>query len=454
MAVIERLPALRRGAAGAVIAAVCGMVATWLAFFPGWSSSDSLQQYLQATGGMRLDDVHPPLMAGLWHVADAVWPGSAGLFVPFVAAWWTGLVTSVWQLFERTWQRGCALVLVGFWPASFLLLGHVWKDVGMSAALLLACAAILRWHRGGARMWGVFAVFALLCACGFRHNGVFAAWPLLLWLCWPRAGEVRHVRMRVAMALALSMVLAATPMMIARAVGAVRGDAWTVVALWDIAAVSVAQDAMLMPPSVVAPDLRVDDLRAGYRPWANPPLFASGKILLSLYVPYSDAQRVELRRAWWRTVRAHPRDYLAHRGELARHLLLGYDARLPFQLVYVPERLSIVGETPRLVPLERDDLPARLAPSLWTTPLFAGASYLALAVFAAAGVLRASHRTRRVPVLALAASAWSNALPLLLIAGSAEFRYLFWSVLASLLAVLAAWFPSRASTRRPESAAR
>jgi len=64
-------------------------------------------------------------------------------------------------------------------------------------------------------------------------------------------------------------------------------------------------------------------------------------------------------------------------------------------------------------------------------------------VLAAAGVLRRSRRTLRASVFALSASAWSNALPLLVIAGSAEFRYLLWTVLASLLAVLAAWCPMR-----------
>ena len=40
----------------------------------------------------------------------------------------------------------------------------------------------------------------------------------------------------------------------------------------------------------------------------------------------------------------------------------------------------------------------------------------------------------RVPIRVLAVSAWANALPLLVLAGSAEFRYLLWTALASLLA--------------------
>lgn len=429
------------GRRSAIVATLLGITLTCLAFFPGWASSDSLQQYLTATGRLRLDDVHPPLMAGLWWVTDALWAGSGGLFLLFVSAWWSGLVATTWALFERPWQRWCAALAVGFWPAAFLLLGHVWKDVGMVAALLVAVAAILRWHGGGGRTCRVLAFVMLLLACGFRHNGVFAAWPLLVWLCWPRADAARRWLVRGGALLALSLVLAATPAGIARVSGAARGDAWTVVALWDIGAISVAQDRMLMPASLVMPDLTVAELRAGYLPYANPPIFGSGKLLLSLFVPYTDAQRAAVREAWWSAVRAFPRDYLAHRAALARYLLLGYDATLPYQLVYVPEQLADIDTTPRLAPLLPTDAAARAARTLWTTPLFAGGLYLALAVLAAIGALRRSRRAQRGAVFALAASAWSNAVPLALIAGSAEFRYLLWSVLAALLGVLAAWLP-------------
>ncbi|MBB5207758.1 hypothetical protein [Chiayiivirga flava] len=428
------------------MAAALGLALTCAAFWPGWASSDSLQQYLTATGRLRLDDVHPPLMAGLWHLTDAMVPGSGGLFLLFATAWWGGLAACAWALFERPWQRWLATALVGLWPAAFLLLAHVWKDVGMAAALLVAVAATLRWQGGGTRWSGAIALLALVAACGFRHNGVFAAWPLLVWLCWPGANAAARVRWRVGAVVLLSLVLVATPATIARLSGAARGDAWTVVALWDIGAISVAQDRMLMPASLVMPDLTVDELRAGYLPYANPPIFGSGKLLLSLFVPYTDAQRAALREAWWNAVRRHPRDYLAHRTALAWHLLLGYDAALPYQLVYVPERLVDIDTQPRLAPLPPDDLGARAARRLWTTPLFAGALYLALASFAIAGALRASRRAVRAPVFALSASAFGNALPLLAIAGSAEFRYLAWSVVAALLAVLAAWL---AQQRRP-----
>lgn len=425
---------------GAAMAALLGTVLTCLLTYPGWSSADSLAQYLQTTGALRLDDVHPPLMAALWRLTDAVVEGSGGLYLLFVTAWWSGLAATTWQLFPRTWQRWFATLVVGFWPAAFLTLAHVWKDVGMVASLLIAVAAILRWHGGGGRGSFVVALSALVCACGFRHNGLFAAWPLLAWLCWPRAGAARNRWTRTGALAVLTLVLVIAPMLIARLTGAARGDAWTVVALWDVGAMSIAQDRMLMPPELAMPDLTVDELRAGYLPYANPPIFGSGKIVLSLFVPYTDAQRAAVRRAWRDGVRTSPEAYVAHRWAMAKFLLFGYDTSVPFQLVYVPERL-VVGEPATLAPLPGDDALARVARLLWTTPLFAGVVYLGLAGLALLGAMRPSRRGTRLAVVAIAVSAFANALPLAVISGSAEFRYLAWTVLAALLAAAAAWCP-------------
>jgi len=91
--------------------------------------------------------------------------------------------------------------------------------------------------------------------------------------------------------------------------------------------------------------------------------------------------------------------------------------------------------------------------SLAATPVFAGWMYLLLAFATAvvAGMLAA--RGRPLPqaglALAVALSCLAYSLPLTLVAGSVEFRYLAWPVLAALLAppLLA----SRAAGKSPAS---
>jgi hypothetical protein len=426
----------RRVCPASWFAAALGAGLTCAVFWPGLMSVDSASQYAQARGHIALDDLHPVMMSLLWRVLDHLVAGPGALFATFVAAWWSGLA-----LWAQSWPthpiRRVLLILgVGLWPATFLMLGHVWKDVGMCAALLCAGALVWRWRLHGGTAARVIAVLALLVACSFRHNAVFAALPLLLWWGWPRHGEiVRGARRAVVLAL-IALGLALTPALAARLAGAEPRHAWTFVAHWDLAALSLASGEVKLPPGMLAgPPLEVEQLRPHFDPWANPRLYGVSRIKSSEFFRFTPAQLAELRHAWWTAAWEEPGHYLAHRARLARYLLLGIPARLPRELIYVPQRLVLTQPSPTLPPVDTGTAFWRAIELLRTTPLFAGAPYLAVAVLAAVLVRRRAARALRAPVFALSASAWTNAVPLLVIAGSAEFRYLAWTALASVLAL-------------------
>ena len=438
------------------VAAALGVALTAALFWPGLMSVDSAVQYAQAIGLRPLDDVHPPLMTLLWRVVDRAAAGPGGLFLVFCVAWWSGLAAVVAQYPLRRGVAFGLVLLVGFFPATFLMLGHVWKDVAMAAALLLASAASLAHHRAPKWRWRWLALLALVIAACLRHNALFAALPLLAWRCWPRASSPssatdastasraptlargtlsRGMLSRAAAFALLALMLAVAPAALAGLARAERTQAWTVVALWDIAALSVDAGRVLVPASVTFGELSIDDLRHAYVDYANPPLFDLGTIQLSLYAPYSHAQLADLRDAWLAAIADDPAAYLQHRARLSRYLLLGFPARVPRDLVYVPDRRVLPG-TPLALPAVDETSPYwRAMAALRSTPLFAGATYLALALIAAWLVRRHPDAAHRGLVTALSASSWANALPLLLISGSAEFRYLAWSALAAVLAV-------------------
>ncbi len=426
------------------LAAAIGVALTLAAFYPGLMSHDSAGQYAQAMGLRRLDDVHPPLMTWLWRMTNGVVAGPGGIFVVFVVAWWSGLAALVSQCtLGRAASFGIVLA-AGLFPSTFLMLGHVWKDVGMAAALLLAAAAVHAHRRGagaGVR-WSAIALLAI--ACALRHNGLFAALPLLAWLCWPRPGEPFRIVRQPAIFTLLVAVLAVAPAALATAMRAERAQAWTAVALWDLAAVSIDAQRVLLPASLVTPDLSVQMLERAYVPYANPPLFDLGKIRLSFFTSYSDAQWRDLKSAWIAAVRAHPVAYLRHRARLSRYLWFGFPAELPRELVYVPQRIVPPDANLTLPAVDESSWLWRLAAWLRPTPLFAGALYLALGAVAAVLVRRQPHPARGT-VFALVGSAWANALPLSLISGSAEFRYLAWTALAAVLAFALAVFGRRAN---------
>ena len=416
-------------------AAALGVAATVAVFWPGLMSVDSAGQYAQALGLRRFDDVVPPLMTLAWGVLDRAWAGPGAMFIVLVAAWWGGIAALCGRLPASAGVRVAWVLAIGFFPATFLMLGHVWKDVAMAAALAWAVAAIGVARREPRTRWRMLALSALALACAMRVNAIFAVLPLLAWLCWPVASKARAAATFVLLAAALAVF----PGVLTHAVRAQPTQAWTVVALWDLAALSIAADRVLIPPEATYAPITVEELRGVYLPYANPPLFDLGKIQVSLYVPYSPPKIAALQAAWRQAVLDDPLAYLAHRAHLSRYLLFGFPAGLPRELVYVPERLVLPG-TPYAPPaVDTASGFWRAVEWLRPTPLFAGAVYLALGVLAA-GIARGN----RGEVFALAGSSWANALPLLFISGSAEFRYLAWTVLAALLAFATAIVGRRA----------
>ena len=167
-----------RGTAAAVLLA--GFAATLAVNLPGQLSYDSVAQLLEGRTG-HYNSWHPPVMAWLLGLFDAVVPGSA-LFVIFQVALVFGTLLSLLWLNRRTsWWAIIAVVFCVLTPQLLLYPGIVWKDVLFAAASVAGFAALAhaaaQWQRPRWRLrWRLalialaFALFAL--AAMTRQNGV------------------------------------------------------------------------------------------------------------------------------------------------------------------------------------------------------------------------------------------------------------------------------------------
>src|SRR3546814_3708615 len=86
---------------------------------------------------------------------------------------------------------------------------------------------------------------------------------------------------------------------------------WSVVALWDIAAVSIAERQLQFPPGFARADVDLALLRERFLPYSNTSLYSDDAFRHSLFVPYSDGERARLLRSWLRLPFDHPRAYFA-----------------------------------------------------------------------------------------------------------------------------------------------
>jgi hypothetical protein len=423
------------------LAAAIGLAFTIWAFYPGFVSQDSAEQYLQARSG-KLDTHHPPLMALVWRLTDRVIPGPGGIFVLFALVYWAALALAAANATRRRWAQLIGVLGIGLWPPMIGLLAHVWKDVGLLAAFLLAGGLLARESRRPSRVLLLAALVAIAIGAAFRHNGLFAALPFMPYLAWRwlrpnETGERRATPRVIALGVLAALIVAALAQLPDYLPQVTRRSMWPTVALWDLAAVSIDEHRILIPDSLLRPGLTLQEIESNFVPFTNTSTFRTDKIVLSLSVPYTAKQDRDLRRAWLALPIQHPAAYWRHRWRLTR-LLFGSGAQgRPHYLVLQPEIQQLAGNPPIA--------PNQSALHRWATikllrmvgtPLFGGWPYMALAALVlVSGVLRAVRARHALPAT-IAASGLSYSVPLIVISSAADFRYLSWLVGASLVAAL------------------
>lgn len=423
------------------LAAAIGLALTLWAFYPGYMSQDSADQYLQARTG-TFDTHHPPLMAMVWRLTDHVLPGPGGIFVLFALMYWAALALVAAYATRRRWAKVMAVLGIGLWPPMIGLLAHVWKDVGLLAAFLLACGLLIRESTRPSRVLVLSAFVVIALGAGFRHNGLFAALPFMAYLAarWlrPRGpGERNRAPRIIAIAVLAALVTAAIAQLPDYLPHVQRRSMWPTVALWDLAAVSLEEGRILIPDSLLLPGLTLQELESNFNASTNTSTFQTNKILLSLWAPYTAAQDHDLLRAWLALPFKHPSAYWHHRWRLTG-LLFGSGAQgRPAYLVLQPEEQQLAGN-PMIVPnqsgLNRVTMTVLLG--LIGTPLFGGWLYLTLAALVLVSSMRRSALVRHALAATIAGSGLCYAVPLSVLSGSADFRYLSWLVGASLVAAL------------------
>lgn len=435
--------------------AACGFALDMAAFWPGLMSFDSALAWSQARHG-DANGITPPMFVLAWRVANVFAAGPGGLFALHLALFWSGLAWLAQALRWRTWGSAIAFTCVALLPASWLLRGHVWTDVGVIAATtcalgLLACA------QGAMRrgLWLAGALPCLVYAALLRHNVLPAIVPLFAWwsaLAWRSSVPARKRRIAIA---ATTCAMAFATFGLGRALDAnlrTRIPVWPSLAQFDLAGMSIQTRRMLLPEFMTGPGLDVDELAAAFRPWSNLTLFDTRHGMRSPFDPWAPDALDVLRQAWLGAIAQHPRAWLAHRLHVTQALFGTHARDWPAELIYVDAETAF-GDNPPIA-ANTTSLHAalmRAADSLRATPALAAWPYLLTGWFAAPFAWRRRHdATGRVALVALS-SAWLLALPLFALAPAAELRYLGWSCVASLLAVAAAFTP-RADRLESESA--
>lgn len=424
--------------------AIAGFAFDVAAYWPGQMSFDSAYAWWQARGGATTDIV-PPLFALAWRFCDLFVDGPGLVFALHLLLFWAGL-----GLLARALQCGprttaALMLLVAFAPVPWLLRGHVWTDVGLFSALTCAIGALASAEVRHQRRWLLLAAAAMFYAAMLRHNALPAMLPLFAWFVWRVLRDVRGEAKP-----ALSDVALKTLFLVVAVVGAGhlidrtvdrRVPLWPSLAEWDLAAISVTTDTMLLPAFMIGPGLDIADLAQAFRSWSNTSMLVNTRHGMRdpFSADYSAEQLSRLRHAWLDAIATHPRAWLAHRWRLTRALFGTHAPDWPHELIYVDDEVRYRDNPPiaRNAGVLHETL-MRAAAALRATPVLAAWPTLLAGLVALPLGWRRRRSVAASTALILLASAWLYALPLTLFAPAAELRYLGWPCVASLLALACA----------------
>lgn len=398
---------------------------------PGIVTNDSLWQYAQGKN-QSFDDMHPPVMAYLWNVLETVL-GSPSVLLGFHLL----LSFSAGLIFFRRYRSGIWPYVVLFlpllpWVGNYL--GVLWKDVLMANLLLLAVSLMTR------RVSRIaFFVFLVLISLAWvtRHNAFFAVVPILLiavglWV--PRQRILAGLAGGFAILLSVGFYNVYLP------TGAPQHGG-NQIFVDDLSAISIARGETLLP------NVSLSDIVAceGERVFG---MNSTGYIrCLGGWHPNDDGTWLRERslfRPWISTVATNPSPYLAYRLSVFWEFLrLGDSPHYVLAGTHQGDEQGL-GFTPNVLWKTYEDyvrLVLHYAPSVFL-PFYWYLASLSITGFASVQLLRKWREPVKEPLstdpprseivhLALGSSAFLYISSYFLAVTGADFRFVYWSVVAT-----------------------
>ncbi|MEO8700963.1 MAG: hypothetical protein ABI867_13025 [Kofleriaceae bacterium] len=411
---------------------LAGLACFVLYAYPGMMSIDSVDQLREARAGFYTD-AHPPAMAALWRVLDAI---VAGPFLMLLLQGITFLLGCYLVLVTALAPRKAAIVasVVLLVPPVITTMGFIWKDSVMAGTLVLGAGLLV----SADRRVRAASLVCFTVATAVKYNAFAATLPLIVVMFEWRPRR-RLVRYAIATATWLGVTLAAT------GINAALTDQpmhfWhSSLAVTDIAGVINYEGTMT--DAELRRDLEGTELRITHRIQSHTrKLYATHqglKLVLGKYrmwdlpssgtVPAPVAQRDAIEAAWWRMVREHPSAYLRHRVTYFLDVL------------GITRRSEDLQDQAPPIMLERLDVPAPfVGQDRWQqfnnwywqhTPVFWPWIYITMAL-----VLLWVGRRQRL-VVALLASGLVVEASLFLLAPSGDHRYSHWTIVVTILAAV------------------
>jgi hypothetical protein len=425
----------RRIAAAVLILGFCAMLALNA---PGQLTYDSVVQLADGRSGFY-DSWHPPVMAFLLGLFDALLPGTL-LFLLFQSALLLASLLAILWLRPRSPATVVMALLIVLTPQWLLYQGEIWKDILFSTAALAGFAGLALFAQDGRRIWLTVSGAFLVLAAATRQNGLVllpVAAVTLGWIARRRSGSGWRYGLTFLLA-SLTGTAAIALALTARGDGGEGARSQIRVAqVYDLAGALARQ-----------PDLALPQLKAGapklesllrqrapalYTPLYNDPLADDPAISRAITAAPAGA----ISGQWQALILGHPLLYLHARMAVFGATLLTPDpVRCHFAPVGVdgpPEEMRALGLVPRIRPQDR--ALADYARHFFHTPVFSHLAWAMLAALLLTFLIRRGE-TADIAIAGLLTGALLFSASFAVVSIACDYRYLVFLDFAVLAAAL------------------
>lgn len=410
-----------------------GVFLTSLLYYPGaYLTGDSAWQLHQAMFG-DFTTHHPVIMAYVWHFLIRMIPGSGGIFLFHLAAFWLG---AAWLIEERRptpLARSLGvLIYTAYIPFSVAFFVIV-KDTGMAAMLVLATGALLRYRHYRETWVFAVAIVAMTYAAHVRHGGFIALLPYFVWA--GRLLSASHWKGATA-AVALAILLP-WPLYQHTVIKPAEGRESQIPMLYDIVAMSIAKNQSLVPEFYArgGPPFEINDLRPLYNPnYSFNTFWPLPSVKRPLGWVRDDREWTLLAGTWLAVIASNPVTYAAHRWRLTLRLLgINRPDNWPYWIPTDEEFASMHGWN---LPVQKAITHAIFAHRGW--PVFRAWFYL-LGLMLMAGYAFRHTRHPDPAFLYVLISILINEVAICCTAVDPDFRFSFWAVFGCMILPLIPW---------------
>jgi hypothetical protein len=291
------------------------------AFYPGFMSFDSINQYSQLQGIIPLNDWHPPVMALLWKLLIAITGLTASLLIFTVGVFVLSSLLLSLYFYKITANKFLGLIPMAFLlsPSMLTFLGVLWKDVLLAAFFMLG-ATLLLIGSGTHKQWQMkrsyrntlltAGVFALLFGSTFRH-GVWPAFiPMLVYAAWKLQ---LGTRTRLLVAISFIMMAAVIPVTVSRVFSVQDGKASIVIMVDDL--ISIASESNIKN-SKLSEESKEYLINVKNRCTANGVRAYAAFLCDDTHTGFSSTVQSEFENTqefWIDSIKQEPLDYIIHR---------------------------------------------------------------------------------------------------------------------------------------------